>query len=67
MAENRGKRPGTLPFGPIPTGLKIDPGAFRFCQLSRIFAGFRIAVDMVNEKLMDYVFLCKMASNNHLR
>ena len=32
-AKNRAKQPGTLPFASISTGLKTDPGAFRFCQI----------------------------------
>ena len=36
--KNRAKQPGTLPFAPSSIGLKTDPGAFRFCQIERIFA-----------------------------
>jgi hypothetical protein len=32
--------PGTLPFASISTGLKTDPGAFRFCQIEPIFQRF---------------------------
>ena len=38
IAKNRAKQPGTLPFAFISTSLKTDPGAFRFCQIERIFA-----------------------------
>ena len=36
-AKNRAKQPGTLPFAPISTGLKTDPGAFQFCQIELFY------------------------------
>ena len=39
--KNRAKQPGTLTFTPSFAGLKTDPGAFRFCQIERIFNGLR--------------------------
>ena len=38
--KNMAKQPGTTPFAHNSTGLKTDPGAFRFCQIERIFASF---------------------------
>ena len=38
IAKNRAKQPGTITFSVNLTGLKTDPGAFRFCQIQRIFA-----------------------------
>ena len=40
-AKNRAKHPGTTAFAAYLTGLKTDPGAFRFCQIERIFDGLR--------------------------
>ena len=36
--KNRAKYPGTITFSVNSTGLKTDPGAFRFCQIESIFA-----------------------------
>ena len=36
IAKNRAKQPGIIPFAAYSTGLKTDPGAFRFCQIQRI-------------------------------
>ena len=41
IAKNRAKQPGIIPFAAYSTGLKTDPGAFRFCQIERIFNGLR--------------------------
>ena len=46
-----GKHAGIIAFGSNLTGLKTDPGAFRFCQIMQILSVFRNAHDSAYNRL----------------